>query len=118
MDPKMRWFSMPVTEQISNIGSEVARALRYKKKGDFQKARNFANKAIEFWLLSEEDPKKDTGWVSSTVLLKSSGIIFWGRIFIKLQRRCLPDIMMRFCIEKMNKRKIIKGKVQTVSCLF
>ena len=57
MDPKMRWFSMPVTEQISNIGSEVARALRYKKKGDFQKARNFANKAIEFWLLSEEDPK-------------------------------------------------------------
>ncbi len=48
---------MPVTEQISNIGSEVARALRYKKKGDFQKARNFANKAIEFWLLSEEDPK-------------------------------------------------------------
>ena len=57
MDPKMRWFSMPVTEQISNIGSEVARALRYKKKGDFQKARNFANKAMEFWLLSEEDPK-------------------------------------------------------------
>ena len=48
---------MPVTEQISNIGSEVARVLRYKKKGDFQKARNFANKAIEFWLLSEEDPK-------------------------------------------------------------
>ena len=57
MDPKMRWFAMPVTEQISNIGSEVARALRYKKKGDDQKARNFANKAIEFWLLSEEDPK-------------------------------------------------------------
>jgi len=57
VDPKMRWFAMPVTEQISNIGSEVARALRYKKKGDFQKARNFANKAIEFWLLSEEDPK-------------------------------------------------------------
>ena len=57
MDPKMRWFAMPVTEQISNIGSEVARALRYKKKGDYQKARNFANKAIEFWMLSEEDPK-------------------------------------------------------------
>ena len=57
MDSKMRWFAMPVTEQISNIGSEVARALRYKKKGDDQKARNFANKAIEFWLLSEEDPK-------------------------------------------------------------
>ena len=48
---------MPVTKQISNIGSEVARAIRWKKKGDDQKARNFCNKAIEFWLLTEEDPK-------------------------------------------------------------
>ncbi len=57
MDLKMRWFGMPVTRQISNIGSEVARALRWKKKGDDQKARSFCNKAIEFWLLTEEDPK-------------------------------------------------------------
>ena len=52
-----KWFRMPVTEQISNIGSEVARAIRWKKKGNYQKARNFCNKAIEFWLLTEEDPK-------------------------------------------------------------
>lgn len=60
MDPeqeRLRWFAMPVTKQISNIGSEVARAIRWKKKGDDQKARNFCNKAIEFWLLAEEDPK-------------------------------------------------------------
>ena len=57
MDPRVRWFEMPVTKQISNIGSEVARAIRWKNKGDYQKARNFCNKAIEFWLLTEEDPK-------------------------------------------------------------
>ena len=57
MDPRVRWFEMPVTKQISNIGSEVARAIRWKNKGDDQKARNFCNKAIEFWLLTEEDPK-------------------------------------------------------------
>ena len=57
MDPRVRWFEMPVTRQISNIGSEVAHAIRWKDKGDYQKARNFCNKAIEFWLLTEEDPK-------------------------------------------------------------
>ena len=57
MDPEMRWFSMPVTEQISNIGSEVSRAIRWKNAGDYQKARNFCNKAIEFWMMTQEDPK-------------------------------------------------------------
>ena len=46
MDPRVRWFEMPVTKQISNIGSEVARAIRWKNKGDYQKARNFCNKAM------------------------------------------------------------------------
>ena len=27
-----KWFRMPVTEQISNIGGEVARAIRWKNK--------------------------------------------------------------------------------------
>ena len=57
MDQRVKWFDMPVTKQISNIGSEVARAIRWKNKGDYQKARSFCNKAIEFWLLTEEDPK-------------------------------------------------------------
>ena len=48
MDSDIRWFDMPVWVQISNIGSEVARAIRWKKKGDMQKAENFCNKAIDF----------------------------------------------------------------------
>lgn len=57
MDTDIRWFDMPVWMQISNIGSEVARAIRWKKKGDMQKAENFCNKAIDFWRLSIKDPK-------------------------------------------------------------
>lgn len=53
----MRWFAMPVHEQISNIGSEVSRAIRFKNRGDAQKARNFCDKAIEFWEMSKRDPK-------------------------------------------------------------
>ena len=33
-----KWFTMPVSMQISNVGSEVARAIRYKNNGDQQKA--------------------------------------------------------------------------------
>lgn len=57
MDREMSWFSMPVSMQISNVGSEVARAIRYKNKGEQQKAENFCNKAIEFLKIIEADPK-------------------------------------------------------------
>lgn len=57
MDRKVTWFEMPVSMQISNIGSEVSRAIRYKNKGDNTKATNFCNKAIEFLKIIEEDPK-------------------------------------------------------------
>ena len=32
-----KWFRMPVTEQMADIGKEVAEAIRWKKKGDHQK---------------------------------------------------------------------------------
>ena len=31
-----KWFRMPVTEQMADIGKEVAEAIRWKKKGDHQ----------------------------------------------------------------------------------
>ena len=57
MDSAVRWFEMPVWMQISNIGSEVERAIRCKNRGDNQKAGNFCRKAIDFWHLTQEDPK-------------------------------------------------------------
>lgn len=57
MDRVMRWFAMPISEQISNIGSEVNRAIKYKNKNESEKATRFCLKAIELIRLSEEDPK-------------------------------------------------------------
>lgn len=54
---KNTWFEMPVTMQISNIGSEVNRAIRWKNKGNAERTINFCNKAIEFWNIVISDPK-------------------------------------------------------------
>ena len=57
MDRSLRWFEMPISLQISNIGSEVSRAIKYKNKNEIEKAARFCNKAIELLKLSEADPK-------------------------------------------------------------
>ena len=57
MDTDVRWFSMPVAEQISNVGSEVNRAIKWKNRNDVAKAENFCKKAIEFLQIMMRDPK-------------------------------------------------------------
>ena len=57
MDRVMRWYSMPVGTQISNIGSEVMRAIRWKNENDIPKMMSFYQKAVELIRLSESDPK-------------------------------------------------------------
>lgn len=59
MDKDLRttWFEMPVSMQISNVGSEVSRAINWKNRGNEKRKVGFCNKAIEFLLLSIEDPK-------------------------------------------------------------
>ena len=57
MDRTVSWFAMPIGVQISNVGSEVHRALRWKKSGDEQKKNSFCFKAIEFLELMKQDSK-------------------------------------------------------------
>ena len=49
MDKTISWFAMPVWVKISNVGSEVHRAIRWKNRGDVQKK--------EFLELMKKDPK-------------------------------------------------------------
>lgn len=56
-DNAVSWFSMPLGVQISNVGSEVHRAIRWKNRGDEQKKISFCTKAIEFLELMKTDPK-------------------------------------------------------------
>ena len=48
MDKTISWFAMPIGVQISNVGSEVHRAINWKNRGDVQKRNSFCMKAIEF----------------------------------------------------------------------
>lgn len=54
---KEEWFAMPIEKQISNIGSEVNRAIKWKNEGNEKRKIGFCKKAIEFLNLSLEDPK-------------------------------------------------------------
>ena len=57
MDRDVRWFSLPISVQISNIGGEVTRAIRWKNKNDRAKMLSSYKKAIEFLILTQRDPK-------------------------------------------------------------
>ena len=55
----MRWFNMPIGMQLANVGSEVARAIRWKNKNDREKQERFCAKAIELLELTKDDPKNE-----------------------------------------------------------
>ena len=57
MDTTVGWFAMPVGTQISNVGSEVHRALNWRKSGNKQREAAFCKKAIEFLNIMKSDPK-------------------------------------------------------------
>lgn len=52
-----KWFSLSIGDQISNIGSEVLRADKWKKRGNYERMRSFYDAAIDFLMLSRYDPK-------------------------------------------------------------
>jgi len=56
-----KWNAMTIQEQISNIGSEVLRADRWKQKGNEEKMRAYYDAAISFLILSIRDPKNVAG---------------------------------------------------------
>ncbi len=57
MDRTLRWFEMGIGEQISNIGSEVNRAIKYKNKNEDEKKKRFYEKAVDLLKLTCADPK-------------------------------------------------------------
>lgn len=55
MDRNVKWFNLSLRDQISNIGGEVLRGLRYKENK--QKSLSFVNKALELIDRTMMDPK-------------------------------------------------------------
>lgn len=57
MDRDLRWFAMSVGMQISNIGSEVNRAIKWKNQNDTRKMMTSYEKALDLLDLTKQDPK-------------------------------------------------------------
>lgn len=57
MAEEMKWWKMSIGEQIGNVGSEVARAIRRKNKNDILGAQEFCIHAIEMLCYTKQDPK-------------------------------------------------------------
>ncbi|MBU2595429.1 hypothetical protein KJ713_01180 [Patescibacteria group bacterium] len=55
-----RWFEFSLIEQMANIGSEVYRAINWRKKGDNNYAMMAFERALELFDLTVEDPKNRT----------------------------------------------------------
>lgn len=51
-----RWHTMPLTEQLANVGSEVGRVARWKEK-DPQACEKAFSRALELLDLTIQDPR-------------------------------------------------------------
>lgn len=52
-----RWAEMTLAEQMLNIGSEISRAERWKKKGNMEQCTNAVYRALELVYLTIEAQK-------------------------------------------------------------
>ena len=52
-----RWFSLTLIEQMANIGSEVARALEWKRKGNAPYKEQALTRALELFDLTLDDSR-------------------------------------------------------------
>lgn len=52
-----RWFKLTLIEQMANVGSDVERAIQWRKKGDLEYSRMAFERALELLDLTKMDPK-------------------------------------------------------------
>ena len=52
-----RWRTMPLVEQMANVGSEVTRAISALAHGQSEQARNAMTRALELFDLTATDPR-------------------------------------------------------------
>ncbi len=76
-----KWQNMSIQEQISNIGSEVNRALEWKNSGNLARSEAFVTKAIQLLSLSIKDPKNKHRIMELTFCIEELQDYFFGNNF-------------------------------------
>ena len=52
-----RWFKLSLIEQLANVGTDIARTIKWKNKGNFEYSRQAFYRALELLDLTIDDPK-------------------------------------------------------------
>jgi hypothetical protein len=52
-----KWFTLSLVEQLANIGSDVERTIRWRKKGNKEYSNQAFDRALELLYLTISDPK-------------------------------------------------------------
>jgi hypothetical protein len=52
-----RWFQFTLFEQLGNVGSDIDRAISWRKKGDFDYSKQAFDRALELLNWTIKDPK-------------------------------------------------------------
>jgi hypothetical protein len=52
-----RWSSFSLIEQLANVGTDVERAIRWKKKGNMEYSEQAVDRALELMDFTITDPK-------------------------------------------------------------
>lgn len=52
-----RWHTLPLVEQLANVGSEVSRTIRALGTGQTERASNAMTRALELFDLTATDPR-------------------------------------------------------------
>ncbi len=66
-----RWFKFSLMEQMANIGSDVDRAIRWKKEGKVEYSNNAFERVMAMVDLTIEDPK-NKGRLKEVLLFKET----------------------------------------------
>ena len=73
-----RWTSLSFAEQMANVGSEVSRALNWKKKNRGDYARKAACRALELLSLTVDATTVASRYKELTRLQEALVDYFWG----------------------------------------
>ena len=52
-----RWFELSLMEQLANVGSDIERTIKWKKKGNLEYSQQAFERALELLDLTIADPK-------------------------------------------------------------
>ncbi len=52
-----KWFILPLVEQLANVGMDIYRTIKWKKKGNLEYSNAAFYRALELLDLTKKDPK-------------------------------------------------------------